>query len=266
MITLKSRTELETMRQASRIVARVLAELEPLVRPGIRTRDLDLYAEKRVRELGAVAAFKGYRGYPASVCVSVNEEIIHGIPSGRIIQDGDLVSLDFGVLFEGFYGDAAVTVPAGEVSPEARRLAEAAEEAFRAGFKMLKVGNRVSDISAAVQKSVEAAGFSVIRQFVGHGIGRSLHEEPQVPNFGNSGRGPKLKPGMTLAIEPMIAFGDWEAEVLADGWTAVTRDRSLSAHFEHTIALTEDGPEILTDRAIEMGGPRPSALKEGRNA
>jgi methionyl aminopeptidase len=266
MIILKSRTELETMRQASRIVARILAELEPLVRPGIRTRDLDLYAEKRVRELGAVAAFKGYRGYPASVCVSVNEEIIHGIPSGRIIQDGDLVSLDFGALFEGFYGDAAITVAAGEVSPEARRLVEAAEQAFHAGFKLFKEGNRISDISAAVQKFVEKAGFSVIRQFVGHGIGRSLHEEPPVPNFGNSGRGPKIKPGMTLAIEPMIAFGHWEAEVQEDGWTAVTKDRSLSAHFEHTVALTEAGPEILTDRANEMGELRPSVSKEGSYA
>jgi methionyl aminopeptidase len=266
MIILKSRAELQTMRQASRIVARILAELEPLVRPGIRTRDLDLYAEKRARELGAVPAFKGYRGYPASVCVSVNEEIIHGIPSGRIIQDGDLVSLDFGVLFEEFYGDAAITVAAGQVSPEARRLAEAAERAFFAGFNEIKEGNRISDISAAIQRSVEKVGFSVIRQFVGHGIGRSLHEEPPVPNFGNSGRGPKLKPGMTLAIEPMIALGKWEAEVLEDGWTAVTKDRSLSAHFEHTVALTEAGPEILTDRAKEMGEPRPSHLKEGTYA
>ncbi len=266
MIILKSRAELETMRQASRIVARVLAELEPLVRPGIRTRDLDLYAEKRARELGAVPAFKGYRGYPASVCVSVNEEIIHGIPSGRIIQDGDLVSLDFGVLYEGFFGDAAISVPAGDVGSEARKLAEAAETAFFAGLDKVKAGNRVSDISAAIQESVEKAGFSVIRQFVGHGIGRSLHEEPQVPNFGNSGRGPKLKPGMTLAIEPMIAFGNWEAEVLEDGWTAVTKDRSLAAHFEHTVALTEEGAEILTDRTKETGGARPSVPKEGSYA
>ncbi len=266
MIILKSRAELETMRQASRIVARILAELEPLVRPGIRTRDLDLYAEKRARELGAVPAFKGYRGYPASVCVSVNEEIIHGIPSGRIIQDGDLVSLDFGILFEGFYGDAAITVPAGEISPEARKLNAAVERAFFAGFNEFKAGNRLSDISAAIQKSVEEAGYSVIRQFVGHGIGRSLHEEPQVPNFGNSGRGPKLKPGMTLAIEPMIAVGQWEAEVLEDGWTAVTKDRSLSAHFEHTIALTEDGPEILTDRTKEAGQRSIALPKEGMDA
>ncbi len=266
MIIIKSRAELEIMRQASRIVAQILAELQTLIQPGIRTRDLDLYAEKRARELGATPAFKGYRGYPASLCVSLNEEIIHGIPSGRIIQEGDLVSMDFGVLYEGFYGDSALTVPAGQVSPEARKLLDAAEAAFFAGFERVKAGNRVSDISAAVQISVEGAGFSVIRQFVGHGIGRSLHEEPQIPNFGSPGRGPKLKPGMTLAIEPMIARGRWEAEILEDGWTAVTKDRSLSAHFEHTIALTEEGPEILTQRTAEMARSRPSLLKESSYA
>jgi methionyl aminopeptidase len=251
MITFKSATELEAMRQSSRIVAAVLGELEPLIRPGIRTRDLDLYAEKRTRELGAVPAFKGYRGYPASVCVSVNEEIIHGIPSGRILQEGDIVSLDFGVLYEGFYSDSALTAPVGLTAPEALKLIAAAERSFFKGLEQMKEGHRLSDISAAIQESVESEGFSIIRQFVGHGIGRSLHEEPQVPNFGAPGRGPKIRPGMTLAIEPMIAAGTYEVEILDDGWTAVTRDRRLAAHFEHTVAMTENGPEILSARTAE---------------
>jgi methionyl aminopeptidase len=256
MITIKSATELEAMRQSSRIVGMVLGELEPLIRPGIRTRDLDLYAEKRTRELGAVPAFKGYRGYPASVCVSVNEEIIHGIPSGRILQEGDIVSLDFGVLFEGFYSDSALTASVGRTSEEAMKLIAAAERAFFKGLEQMKEGQRLSDISAAIQQSVESEGFSVIRQFVGHGIGRALHEEPQVPNFGTAGRGPKIRRGMTLAIEPMIAAGDYEIEILEDGWTAVTRDRRLAAHFEHTVAMTENGPEVLSART-------PAAARQG---
>jgi methionyl aminopeptidase len=266
MIIYKSEAELEAMRQSSRIVAAVLGELVPLIRPGIRTRDLDLYAEKRTRELGAVPAFKGYRGYPASVCVSVNEEVIHGIPSGRILQEGDIVSLDFGVLYEGFFSDSALTAPVGLASPEAQRLIAAAERSFFKGLEQMKEGNRLSDISAAVQASVESEGFSVIRQFIGHGIGRALHEEPQVPNFGAPGRGPKLRPGMTLAIEPMIAAGGYEVEVLEDGWTAVTRDRSLSAHFEHTVALTENGPEILSARRPDAAPPRTIPLKESPHA
>jgi methionyl aminopeptidase len=266
MILFKSAAELEAMRQSSRIVAAVLGELEPLIKPGIRTRDLDLYAEKRTRELGAVPAFKGYRGYPASICVSVNEEIIHGIPSGRILQEGDIVSLDFGVLYEGFYSDSALTAPVGRTSAEAARLIAAAERGFRKGLEQMKDGNRLSDISAAIQLSVESEGFSVIRQFVGHGIGRSLHEEPQVPNFGPSGRGPKIRPGMTLAIEPMIAAGGFEVEILEDGWTAVTRDRSLAAHYEHTVAMTENGPEILSARAPVTVRPGTGLPKESPNA
>jgi len=266
MIVFKSAAELEAMRQSGRIVAAVLSELEPLIRPGIRTRDLDLYAEKRTRELGAVPAFKGYRGYPASVCISVNEEVIHGIPSGRILQDGDIVSLDFGVLFEGFYSDSALTAPVGPATPDALRLVAAAEKAFFKGLEQMKEGNRLSDISAAVQQSVEAEGFSVIRQFVGHGIGRALHEEPQLPNFGPPGRGPKIRPGMTLAIEPMIAAGGYEVEILDDGWTAVTRDRSLAAHFEHTVAMTEAGPEILSARTPAEARPRTALLKESPHA
>jgi methionyl aminopeptidase len=266
MIIFKSAAEVEAMRQSARVVAEVLAELEPLVRPGIRTRDLDLYAEKRTRELGAVPAFKGYRGYPASVCVSVNEEIIHGIPSGRILQEGDIVSLDFGVLYEGFYSDSALTVPVGRTSPEALRLIAAAERSFVKGLEQMREGRRLSDVSAAIQASVESEGFSVIRQFVGHGIGRALHEEPQVPNFGAPGRGPKIRPGMTLAIEPMIAAGGHEVEILEDGWTAVTRDRRLAAHYEHTVAMTENGPEVLSARPVAAARPGIRLPKEGPHA
>jgi methionyl aminopeptidase len=246
MIIYKSPQEIALMKQSNQIVAKVLAELKALVRPGARTRDLDAYAEARARELGAVPAFKGYRGYPSSLCTSVNEEIIHGIPSERILKDGDIIGLDFGVLFEGFYGDAAETVPVGAVSPEAQRLIAVAETAFYKGIEQMKEGNRISDISHAIQTYVESEGFSVIRSFVGHGIGHSPHEEPQVPNFGPPGRGPKIREGLTLAIEPMIAAGDWEEEILEDGWTAVTKDRSLSAHYEHTVAMTPRGVEILS--------------------
>jgi methionyl aminopeptidase len=266
MINIKSAIELEAMRQSSRIVATVLGELELLIRPGIRTRDLDLYADKRTRELGAVPAFKGYRGYPASVCISVNEEIIHGIPSGRILQEGNIVSLDFGVLYEGFYSDSALTSPVGRTAPEAMKLIAAAERSFFKGLEQMKEGNRLTDISAAIQESVEGEGFSVIRQFVGHGIGRTLHEEPQVPNFGSPGRGPKIRPGMTLAIEPMIAAGGYEVEILEDGWTAVTRDRCLSAHYEHTVAMTESGPEILSVRTPAAARPGNRLPKESPNA
>ena len=246
MIVYKTEEEIRAMRRSSRIVARVLEELAPLVAPGVTTRDLDAHAERRTRELGAAPAFKGYRGFPASLCASVNEEIVHGIPSSRALREGDILSLDFGVFCDGFYGDATVTLPVGEIAPAAARLIAAARESFWAGVAAMKEGGRVSDISAAVQGRVEAEGFSVIRAFVGHGIGRDLHEEPQVPNFGLPGRGPRLRPGLTLAIEPMIAQGGWEVEILADGWTAVTRDRRLAAHFEHTVALTEEGAEILS--------------------
>ena len=246
MIVYKSEAEIAAMRRSSRIVARILAELAPLVAPGVTTRDLDAFAERRTRELGAVPAFKGYRGYPASLCTSVNEEIVHGIPADRVLREGDIISLDYGVRAEGFYGDATVTLPVGAVNPAASRLIAAARESFLAGVAAMKEGARLSDISAAVQKRVEADGFSVIRAFVGHGIGRALHEEPQVPNFGLPGHGPKIRPGLVLAIEPMIAMGDWEVEILANGWTAVTKDRSLAAHYEHTVACTASGTEILS--------------------
>ncbi len=253
MIIYKTPQEIAVMRESNRIVARVLDEVARLVRPGVTTRELDRYAEARARELHAEPAFKGYRGYPASLCTSVNEEIIHGIPSDRRLRDGDIVGLDFGVRFEGFYGDAAVTVPVGEVSPLARRLIACAEESFRRGLAQMQDGHRLSDVSHAIQEYVEAQGFSVIRSFVGHGIGHAPHEEPQVPNFGPPGRGPKIKEGLTVAIEPMIAAGDWEEEILADGWTAVTRDRSLAAHYEHTVAMTAAGAEILSRTGEEKG-------------
>jgi methionyl aminopeptidase len=246
VIVYKTAAEIEAMRESSRIVAHVLNGLRPMIRPGVRTIELDAYAESRTRELGAKPAFKGYRGYPASLCVSINEEIIHGIPSSRTLREGDLVSVDFGALYEGFYGDAARTYSVGAVPEPARRLIEAAERSLDRGLEQLVEGNRISDISAAIQRHVEAHGFSVIRSFVGHGIGRELHEEPQVPNFGVPGRGPKIRRGLVLAIEPMIAAGGWDADIQADGWTAVTKDGSLAAHFEQTVALTDRGVEILS--------------------
>jgi len=264
MIIYKTEDELRRLRASGGIVGLVLRELRPLVKAGARTADLDAYAERRTRELGAKPAFKGYRGYPATLCVSVNEEIIHGLPSPRVLREGDVVSIDFGVLYDGFYGDAARTYAVGEVGPVARNLIRTAEASFRRGVERMVEGNRVSDISAAVQSSVEAQGFSVIRSFVGHGIGQALHEEPQVPNFGFPGRGPKIRRGLVLAIEPMIAAGDWEVEILSDGWTAVTRDRSLAAHYEETVALTARGTEILS--AEDGSGTTDASWKEQPHA
>jgi methionyl aminopeptidase len=238
--------EICAIRRSNQIVAKILAELKNMVKPGVQTKELDEYAETKVLEMGALPAFKGYRGFPSSLCVSINEEIVHGIPSSRRLREGDIVSLDFGVLYEGFYGDAAVTYPVGEVTPKVKSLIETAEAAFFIGLRQMNPGKRISDISFAIQGYVESQGFSVIRAFVGHGIGLSLHEEPQVPNFGSPGRGPKIKQGVVLAIEPMISMGDWNVEILDDSWTAVTRDRSLSAHYEHTVAITQDGPKILS--------------------
>jgi methionyl aminopeptidase len=246
MIQLKSSQEIAKMEAANRIVAEVLAEVKTQVRPGVETRELDELAEGLCRKYKVKPAFKGYRGYSHSLCIAVNDEVVHGIPGSRQLKIGDLVSLDFGVLREGFYGDAAITVPVGEVTPQAHKLMQATEESLYAGIGELKVGGRLSDISHAVQATVEKQGFSVIRQFVGHGIGRALHEDPQIPNFGPRGRGPALKVGMTLAIEPMTSAGSWEVKILEDGWTAVTEDGSLAAHFEHTVALTEKGALILS--------------------
>lgn len=259
MIIYKSEEEIQSMKRSNQIVAKILVELGQMIRPGIQTKDLDEYAERRTREMNALPAFKGYRGYPASLCTSINEEIVHGIPSSRTLRSGDIISLDFGVVCDGFYGDAAVTYPVGEITPRAEKLIATARESFIKGAAKVKAGNRISDISYAIQSHVESQGFSVIRSFVGHGIGFSLHEEPQVPNFGTPGRGPKLRPGMVLAIEPMIAIGSWEVEILSDNWTAVTKDRSLSAHYEHTIALTKNGVEILS---LPEDDNNPECVKE----
>ncbi len=256
--------EISSIRKSNQIVAKILAELKRMIAPGIQTKELDEFAEARVREMNAIPAFKGYRGYPATLCTSINEEIVHGIPSSRRLREGDIISLDFGVLYEGYYGDAAVTYPVGEITPKAEKLVKAAEETFFRGLEQMKPGKRISDISHAIQSYVESQGFSVIRAFVGHGIGLSLHEEPQVPNFGSPGRGPKLKSGMVLAIEPMIAMGDWDVEILDDNWTAITRDRSLSAHYEHTVAITEEGAEILS--LLEVEKKRAPYLKENHYA
>jgi methionyl aminopeptidase len=246
MILLKSLQEIAKMEMANRIVAEILEGVKELIRPGVETRELDELAEELCRRRQVEPAFKGYRGYPRSICVSVNEEIVHGIPGARKLKTGDLVSLDFGVKHDGYYGDAAVSVAVGEVAPRARALMEATEASLYAGIAQVKTGKRLSDISHAVQTAVEGKGFAVIREFVGHGIGRALHEDPQIPNFGPPGRGPVLQPGMTLAIEPMTSAGAWRVKILEDGWTAVTQDGSLAAHFEHTVALTEKGVLILS--------------------
>jgi methionyl aminopeptidase len=246
MILLKSPQELAKMEVANRIVAEILVGVKERVQPGIETRELDELAEEMCRQHQVAPAFKGYRGYPRSICVSVNEEIVHGIPGARRIKAGDLVSLDFGVKYQGYYGDAAVTVAVGEVDPRSRELLEVTEKSLYAGIGQARVGKRLSDISHAVQGVVEGANFGVIREFVGHGIGRSLHEDPQIPNFGPPGRGPLLQAGMTLAIEPMTSMGAWQVRILNDGWTAVTQDGSYAAHFEHTVAVTENGPLILS--------------------
>jgi methionyl aminopeptidase len=243
----KSDAEIEKMRASSRLVAETLERLVQAIRPGIKTLELDRIAEDYVTAQGAEAAFKGYRGFPASVCVSINEEVVHGIPSShRRLKEGDIVSLDFGALLDGYYGDAALTVPVGEVSEEVSRLLRVTQESLYLGIEQARPGARLGDISHAIQNHAEEAGYSVVRAFVGHGIGSSLHEAPQVPNFGPPGQGPDLLPGMVLAIEPMVNIGTHDVRVLDDQWTVVTADRSLSAHFEHTIAITKNGTEILT--------------------
>ncbi len=249
-IELKTSEEIEKMSRASRIVAQVLQALRHQIKPGVATEELDRFAEKFILERRGKPAFKGYQVrdkiYQHTLCVSVNEEVVHGIPSRRVLKEGDIVGLDVGVVVDGYYGDAAITVPVGAVADETRRLLQVTEEALHKGIAQAVVGNRVSDISHAVQHHAEGANYSVVTEFVGHGIGRRLHEEPQVPNYGEPGKGPRLKPGMTLAIEPMVNMGQPETRLLPDGWTAVTRDGSLSAHFEHTIVVTEAGPRILT--------------------
>src|SRR5215831_14376431 len=248
MIVCKSPAEIEKMRAANQLVARVLEDLAAMVAPGVSTADLDAAAEASIRAAGAEPAFKGYRGYPATLCASVNDQVVHGIPSRRALASGDIVSLDMGVRLNGYYGDSAVTVPVGTVNDEVRRLLRVTQEALQAGIAQVKLGSRISDIGHAIQAHVEAEGFSVVRELVGQDIGAALHEEPQIANYGEPGRGPRLAEGMTLAIEPMVNMGKPAVRVLADGWTAVTKDGSLSAHFEHTVAVGKNGPDILTAR------------------
>jgi methionyl aminopeptidase len=257
VIVCRSSAELERMRQAGRLVGEVLTELTAHVAPGVTTADLDAMAEKRIAQAGATPAFKGYHGYPATICASINEEVIHGIPSGRrILNEGDIISIDVGALLGGYFGDSAVTLPVGHVSESAATLLRVTDEALYRAIESVKPGGRISDIGYAVQQHVEGYGFSVVREFVGHGIGQKMHEEPQVPNYGEPGRGPRLTAGMVLAIEPMVNAGKPAVKVLADGWTAVTRDGSLSAHFEHTVAVTADGPWILTAREVAVAARR----------
>jgi methionyl aminopeptidase len=247
-IVCKSPAEIEKMRQSGRVVRQVLDHVRSLVVPGASTMDLERAAEQKMKDLGVKPAFKGYFDYPCVLCTSINEEIVHGIPSEkRVLKAGDIVSVDCGVVLDGYYGDAAITVPVGEeITPELRKLLKVTEDSLYRGIEKVRIGNSVGDVGAAVQSFVEAAGFSVVREFVGHGIGTKLHEEPQVPNFGTPGHGARLREGMVLAIEPMVNFGKPEARVLSDKWTAVTADGSYSAHFEHCVAVTKEGPMILT--------------------
>lgn len=246
MIVLKTRAEIEKMAAAGKMVAEILAGLREKVAPGVALIELDAYAERETLKRKAKPAFKGYSGFPFSLCCSVNEQVVHGMPSSRVLVPGDIVSLDFGVLYGGFYGDAALTLPVGKVSESAERLMKVTEESLYKAIECADVSHRLSDVSHAVQAWVEPRGFSVVRDFVGHGIGKELHEGPQVPNFGPPGKGPKLKVGMVLAIEPMINEKGYDVRVLEDGWTAVTADGGLSAHFEHTVAITDNGPLILS--------------------
>jgi methionyl aminopeptidase len=245
-ILIKSAREIEIMRQAGRIVATVLAELKSQVKPGMKTKALDEIAQRETEKLGAVPSFKGYHGYPASVCISINDEIVHGIPGNRIMNEGDIVSIDFGVIYNDFQGDAAVTVGVGSIAPEAEKLLETTENSLIAGIQAAHAGARMGDISSAIQDYAESRGYGVVREYTGHGIGRNMHEDPQIPNFGIPGQGPLLKKGMTFALEPMVNIGDWRTRLEDDNWTVKTSDGSLSAHFEHTIAITDEGSEILT--------------------
>ena len=246
MIIIRSPREVEQIRKANVVVAEVLERLKTLVVPGVTTDELDGISEEIILSKGAVPAFKGYRGYPKTLCVSINEEVVHGIPNKRKLKEGDIVSIDVGTNLHGYFGDAAITLPVGEINPEAKRLLEVTEKALSIGIEMAKVGNRLFDISHAVQAWVESNGFSVVRDFVGHGIGKSLHEDPQIPNFGSPHQGPRLEKGMIFALEPMVNEGTYDVRVLDDGWTVVTADGKPSAHFEHTIAITDGDAMILS--------------------
>jgi methionyl aminopeptidase len=261
MIIYKSQAEIDLMREAGAILAETLLRLQSIARPGVTLLELDREADKFIRARGCIPGFVGYQGYQNAICTSVNDQVVHGIPTNRKLREGDLLSLDAGLIYRGFWADAGLSVGIGRVAPEAQRLMDVTRESLDIGIDKAQVGNRIGDISAAIQQHVERAGFSVVRQFVGHGIGRDMHEDPQVPNFGIAGRGPLLKPGMVLAIEPMVNAGGPDVALLGDGWTVVTVDHSLSAYFEHSVAITPDGPEILT-----LPGKRensPSALRGG---
>jgi len=244
--SIKSPRELEAMRKAGQVVARMISAIKAAVEPGMTTKELDTVAAKELKRQGAKPAFLGYMGFPATICTSVNEQIVHGIPSGRVLKEGDLVKVDVGAVVDGLYGDSAVTLPVGQVSDEAIKLMEATKGSLDAAIAVVKAGNRLGDIGAAVQEYAESRGYGVVREYVGHGIGRKLHEEPQIPNYGVAGRGALLHAGMVIAIEPMVNIGTWRTRALEDGWTVVTADGKLSAHFEHTMAVGEDGAEILT--------------------
>jgi len=246
VIYLKSPQEIEIMAEAGRIVAEVMNSLKEVITVGVTTREIEQFADNRIRSLGGKSAFRGYRGYPSSICASINEEVVHGIPSSKKLKEGDIISVDLGVFYDGFFGDAAYTFPVGKIDDETALLMKVTEEALYCGIDKAVVGNRVNDISHAIQQHAEQYGFSVVKTFVGHGIGRQLHEEPQVPNFGAPGRGPRLRQGMTLAIEPMINAGTFEVKILEDGWTAVTADGRRSAHFEHTVVVMPERARILT--------------------
>lgn len=246
MIVRKSKDEIAVMRHAGRITAEALKLIENEIKPGVQTVTLDEIAEDFIRKSGGRPAFKGYKGFPASICASPNEVVVHGFPSKRELKEGDIISIDVGVEFEGYFGDSAATFAVGEISPEARRLLEVTKDALEKGIAECKVDNYLYDISHAIQVRVESAGYSVVKEFVGHGIGREMHEEPQIPNFGQPKRGPKLQSGMVFAIEPMVNIGGYKVDILSDQWTVVTKDRSLSAHFEHTVAVTDEGPLVLT--------------------
>ena len=250
MIVLKSPSEIDKMSRAGQIVSDALEELKDRVKPGVTTLELDAFAENFILKRNAIPGFKGYRNFPASLCTSVNEEVVHGIPSERVLEEGDIIGLDLGAIVDGYYGDAAITVSVGRIDHKIERLLKITEESLYKGIDQVREGNRLTDISNAIQRHVEPLGYSIVREFVGHGIGRELHEDPQVPNFGSPGQGPRLKVGMALAIEPMVNMGTGGVRILSDNWTAVTRDGSLSAHFEHSVAVTENGPLILTGKRV----------------
>ena len=250
MIERKSPQEIARMREAGQVLVAAMWLCREMAKPGVSTLEIDQEVEALIRKAGARPAFKGYRGFPATICASINDEVVHGIPAAhRRLKEGDIVGLDLGAIVDGYHADAAITLPVGEVTPDVQRLLDVTRESLERAIAESRSGNRLGDVSAAVQRHVEAAGFGVVRAFVGHGIGRELHEDPQIPNFGEPGTGPVLKPGMVLAIEPMVTMGHWGVRVLADRWTAVTEDGSLTAHFEHTVAITESGPDVLTREA-----------------